>query len=171
MSSYYIFQNQNRCIGCRACEVHCKTEKDIPVGPSLCKIVGVGPRAGDGGVPRINFVFMPCFHCEVPWCVSACPTGAMRKRTKDGIVYVEAHECIGCKACVTACPWGAPQWDADAGRVIKCDLCKDRLDVGLEPACVTGCTTSALKLVSPGEATSLKRAISAKAIVEERFGL
>ena len=170
MSSYYIFQDQNRCIGCQACEVHCKTENDIPVGPSLCKIVGVGPRAKNG-VPRINFVFMPCFHCEVPWCVSACPTGAMRKRPKDGIVFVQAAECIGCKACVTACPWGAPQWDAEAGRVIKCNLCKDRLDDGLEPACVTGCTTAALKLISTGEASHLKRAATAKAIVEERFGL
>ncbi|MGC9195468.1 MAG: 4Fe-4S dicluster domain-containing protein [Syntrophobacteraceae bacterium] len=170
MSSYYIFQDQNRCIGCMACEVHCKTENNVPVGPGLCKIVAVGPRAVKG-VARINFVFMPCFHCEVPWCVSACPTGAMRKREKDGVVFVEASQCIGCKACVTACPWGAPQWDGAAGRVIKCDLCKDRLDEGLAPACVTGCTTGALKLISPGESASLKRAVSAKAIVEQRFRL
>ena len=170
MSSYYIFQDQNRCIGCQSCEVHCKTENEIPVGPSLCKIVGVGPRAGNG-VPRINFVFMPCFHCEVPWCVSACPTGAMQKRPKDGVVFVEAGLCIGCKACITACPWGAPQWEPTAGRVIKCDLCKDRLDDGLEPACVTGCTTAALKLMSPGESSRSRRASSAKAMVAERFGL
>ncbi len=168
MSSYYIYQDMKRCIGCHACEVHCKTRNDIPAGPTLCKIIGVGPQSGNG-VPRINFVFMPCFHCEVPWCVSACPTGAMQKRPKDGIVFVESSKCIGCKDCITACPWGAPQWNPATGRAIKCDLCKDRLDEGLEPACVTGCTTAALKFISPGESTRLKREAFAKALVEKRF--
>ncbi len=156
MSDYYIYQDQKRCIGCRACEVHCKTKNDVPVGPSFCKIIPVGPHVQDG-IPRIKFIFMPCFHCETPWCVLACPTGAMQKRAEDGIVSVEPSLCIGCKACITACPWGAPQWNKEKGKVFKCDYCKDRVDQGLEPACVTGCTTAALKWVSPAESSFIKR--------------
>jgi Fe-S-cluster-containing dehydrogenase component len=167
MSDYYIYQNPARCIGCRACEVHCKTAHDVPVGPSFCKIIPVGPEMRDG-VPRINFVFLPCFHCETPWCVSACPTGAMQKRTTDGIVFVDANHCIGCKACVTACPWGAPQWNPATGRVIKCDYCKDRVDEGLAPACVTGCTTAALNWVSPAKSSEAKRQRFARGIATER---
>ena len=170
MSDYYIYQDQLRCIGCRACEIHCKTKNDVPVGPSFGKIVPVGPKLR-GEVSRINFVFMPCFHCDTPWCVSACPTNAMQKRSEDGIVFVEPSLCIGCKACITACPWGAPQWDAENGKVFKCDYCKDRVDEGLEPACVTGCTTAALKWVKPSESTASKRERFAKAIAKNNPGI
>ena len=156
MSDYSIYLDQQRCIGCRACEAHCKTKNDVPVGPSFCKIIPVGPYVEEG-VPRIRFVFMPCFHCEIPWCVLACPTGAMQKRPSDGIVWVEQSQCIGCKACITACAWGAPQWNRETGKVFKCDYCKDRIDTGQEPACVTGCTTAALKWVSPDESSAIKR--------------
>lgn len=156
MSTGYIFQDQKRCIGCHACEVHCKTEHDVPIGLRYVRIIPVGPRVING-VPRVHFVFMPCFHCEKPWCTAVCPTGAMQKRASDGIVFVEPSLCVGCKCCITACPWGAPQWNPTIGKVQKCDSCKDRVDAGLEPACVTGCTTSALRWVTPEEASRLKR--------------
>ena len=109
MSQYYLLQDQKRCIGCMSCEVHCKSNKGLPPGPRLGQIIAVGPKLV-GEVPRMGFVFMPCFHCSDPWCVPVCPTGAMRKRPKDGIVYVEQSLCVGCKSCISACPWGAPQW-------------------------------------------------------------
>ncbi|MGO9614428.1 MAG: 4Fe-4S dicluster domain-containing protein [Dissulfurispiraceae bacterium] len=163
MSIYFIYQDQKRCIGCRACEIHCKTENDVPVGPRFGRIIPVGPKV-IGTVPRMNFIFMPCFHCENPWCVSACPTGAMKIRAKDGIVFVEQSLCVGCKACITACPWGVPQWDEETGKVIKCDYCRHRIDNGLLPACVSGCTTNALRWVSPEEASRLKRERHAREI-------
>lgn len=165
MSVYYIHHDQKRCIGCQACEVHCKMENDVPVGPRLNLIVPVGPKKV-GTVPRINFVYMPCFHCEKPWCVASCPTGAMQKRAKDGIVFVEQSLCIGCKSCVTACPWGVPQWNKEKGKVSKCDYCRHRVDEGLQPACVTGCTTNALRWVPATEASKLKRERYAKEIAE-----
>jgi Fe-S-cluster-containing dehydrogenase component len=161
MSVYYIYHDQKRCIGCHACEVHCKTENEVPVGPRLTQIIPVGPKV-IGGIPRIHFVYMPCFHCEKPWCVASCPTGAMQKRTKDGIVFVEQSLCVGCKSCITACPWGVPQWNKEMGKVVKCDYCRHRVDQGLEPACVTGCTTNALRWVSPEEASRMKREQFAK---------
>jgi len=165
MSEYVIDQDQRRCICCRACEVHCKTEKDLPVGPRFCEIVEIGPKVV-GGAPRMHFQFMPCFHCEQAWCVAACPTGAMRKRQSDGIVWVEQEACIGCKACLTACAWGVPQWNAATGKVFKCDYCKDRIDAGLEPACVTGCVTGSLRWVKPAEVTERKRRSTAREMVE-----
>ena len=90
MSTYILRHDEANCIACQACEVHCKTNKDLGPGPAPCKIVTVGP-IDVGGQPRIRIVFMPCFHCEDPWCVKACPTGAMQKREKDGIVFVESQ--------------------------------------------------------------------------------
>jgi Fe-S-cluster-containing dehydrogenase component len=103
----------------------------------------VGPKMV-GGVPRAAYIFMSCFHCEKPWCVAACPTKAMQKRPEDGIVFVDHEICVGCKACIRACPWGAPQWHKEAKKVVKCDYCKDRVDQGLKPACVTICITGSL---------------------------
>ena len=165
MSDYYIYQDRARCIGCRACELHCKTENDVPVGANLCKIIPVGPKPVKG-VPRIDFVFMPCFQCEEPWCMTACPTGAVSKRESDGIVSVDDSLCIGCKACITACPWGAAQWNAEKGKALKCDFCQHRLDEGLEPACVTGCTTEALRWVAPSDSSASRREKFAKKIAK-----
>ena len=145
MSQYVLFQDIDRCIGCYSCEVHCKANKGLPDGPRLCRIYPVGPRTVDK-VPRIAFPFMACFHCETPWCVPVCPTGAMQKRPKDGIVFVDEDKCIGCRQCMYACPWGVPQWNPETRKVVKCDLCKDRIDEGLQPACVTKCITGCLYL-------------------------
>lgn len=165
MSNYYIYQDRKRCIGCRACEVHCKMANDVPLGAFLCRIIPVGPKVVRG-VPRIDFVFMPCFQCEESWCMAACPTGAIVKSEEDGIMSVEEQRCIGCKACITACPYGAAQWNPEKGKALKCDFCKDRLDQGLEPACVTGCTTQALRWVSPQASTASKRERFAQAIAK-----
>lgn len=156
MSKYYVTQDIKRCIGCRACETHCKTKNSVPDGSSYCKMMQVGPR-NVKNIPVTDFVYMACFHCEQPWCVAACPTGAMQRRQKDGIVFVDANLCVGCKACMTACPWGVPQWNLQTGRVGKCDLCKDRIEEGLEPACVTKCTTGCLSFERPDEASKEKR--------------
>jgi len=128
----------------------------MPAGPNLCKIVPVGPKE-IRGVPRIDFVFMPCFQCEEAWCMAACPTGAIARRIEEGIVTLDSKLCIGCKACITACPYGAAQWNPETSRAVKCDYCLDRLEEGLEPACVTGCTTEALKWISPARSSLSKR--------------
>lgn len=147
MRKYRIRHNQNKCIGCFACEVHCKTNKGLLKGPGLCKIIPGEVKITDGK-PTQKFTFKICFHCKDPWCIKVCPTEAIKKREKDGIVFIESSLCTGCKECIEACPWKIPQFDPDTEKALKCDYCKDRVDQGLEPACVTKCTTRALEWIS-----------------------
>lgn len=156
MSKYYIFHDTKNCIGCFSCESHCKTKNALPVGPRFCQIISVGPKLVNN-LPRMAYTFMPCFHCEEPWCVAACPTGAVQKRQKDGIVFVEESLCVGCKSCITACPWGAPQWNPETRKSVKCDYCKDRIDQGLEPACVAKCVTQCLHFGETSSKTKTAR--------------
>ena len=111
-----------------------------------------GPRF-IGEQPKMAAMFLPCFHCEEAWCVAACPTGAIQRRQEDGIVLLDPDLCVGCKACITACPWKIPQWHPATQRVVKCDYCVDKIEAGEEPACVAGCTTGALHFGTPEEAT------------------
>ena len=163
MSKYYLFQDTKKCIGCHACEVACKSNKGLPIGPKLCEIISVGPVLV-GNLPKAAYTFMPCFHCEDPWCVAACPTGAMQKRGKDGVVSVDPLLCVGCKTCISACPWGAPQWNPETGKAVKCDYCINRLDQGKQPACVTVCTTHCLQFGPAETASSVRRERYAKAM-------
>ncbi len=149
MNKYSIYLNSRRCIGCHGCEVHCKTNKNLPVGPLLCEITHE-PLKAVKGVPKTEFHFRSCYHCEEPFCATICPTKAMQKRD-DGIVFIDDEKCIGCMACAGACPWGIPQLNPATGKAVKCDYCMDRVDRGLKPACVTKCTTHALKFVTINE--------------------
>jgi Fe-S-cluster-containing dehydrogenase component len=81
----------------------------------------------------------------------------MQKRGKDGIVFIDKDLCVGCKTCVSACPWGAPQWNSKTGKVEKCDYCMDRLDAGLKPACVSTCTTGCLDFGTVEDTTLIRR--------------
>jgi Fe-S-cluster-containing dehydrogenase component len=143
MSNYLLSHDAENCIGCQACEIHCRVNKTLGPGPAPCRIIAVGPREV-AGRPQLRFVFMPCFHCEDAWCRRACPTGAMARRERDGIVHIDTTRCVGCKSCILACPWGAVQWDPQTRKAVKCDYCMDRLDAGLQPACVTKCVTGCL---------------------------
>ena len=80
-----------------------------------------------------------CQHCANPECVDVCPTGASAKR-EDGIVTIDAGQCIGCQACIPVCPYGARFLDEDMGVVNKCNLCSKLVDEGDIPMCVSQCT-------------------------------
>jgi Fe-S-cluster-containing dehydrogenase component len=145
MSIYVMKLDKRRCIHCKACEIHCKVKNDLPHGIKYAVHTSCGPQWKDGKI-TFNASYRCCYHCENPNCVEACPTGAMTKRETDGIVFVQKDLCIGCKACIEACPWHIPVYLESENVVGKCDLCMDRLDAGLMPACVTSCTTHALHL-------------------------
>lgn len=163
MSDYYLFQDMKKCIACKACEIQCKANKDVNPEVKICQVVTVGPKM-ISDKPKAAYIFMPCFHCKNPWCVAACPTGAMQTRDEDGLVVFDQHLCVGCKTCISACPWGAPQWVPEKGKVIKCDYCKDRIDRGEKPACVSVCPTGCLQFDKPENIPSIRRQRAAEAM-------
>lgn len=83
-------------------------------------------------------------HCSDAACVKACPSGALT-HTQYGTVAHDQKKCIGCKSCVTVCPFKVPQYDSEIEKVAKCDMCFSRLKNNLEPACVKTCPTGALQ--------------------------
>lgn len=131
--------DQDRCIGCQACLVACKTENQVPLGYFRLRM----RTTVSGTYPNLQgeFRMEQCFHCESAPCVPVCPTGATYK-TKEGIVLVDAAKCIGCKACVTACPYSMRYIHPD-GHTDKCTFCEHRVAVGAVPACVETCPTGA----------------------------
>ena len=133
--------DQTKCIGCHACTTACKSENDVPVGVSRTYVksvdVGTFPEASRA------FQVTRCNQCVDAPCVTACPTSAMHKR-RDGVVDFGKEACIGCKACIAACPYDAIFINPEDHSAEKCNFCAHRLDVGLEPACVTVCPVEAI---------------------------
>ena len=133
--------DQNKCIGCHACTIACKQEHGVPLGVTRTYVkqveVGIFPNS------RQHFQVTRCNQCNEPPCVDACPTTAMFRRA-DGIVDFDRDICIGCKACIAACPYDAIYIDPESHSAEKCNFCTSRIDVGLEPACVVVCPTQAI---------------------------
>lgn len=133
--------DHTRCIGCHACTTACKSENVVPVSVTRTYVkhvdVGVFPQA------RRAHQVTRCNQCVYAPCVTACPTAAMFKRS-DGIVDFDKSICIGCKACMAACPYDAIFINPEDHSAEKCNFCAHRIDVGLEPACVVVCPTQAI---------------------------
>ncbi|MBI5649323.1 MAG: 4Fe-4S binding protein [Chloroflexi bacterium] len=125
------------CVGCFSCEVACKQEHNLPVGPKWTAVLEDPIRVIEGK-RQLRYTVTHCMHCHIPKCKDACPENAITRRA-DGVVLIDAKICNGCRMCMEACPFGVIQFDAANGLAHKCDLCVDRLDKGKQPACVAAC--------------------------------
>ncbi len=145
--------NLVKCVGCNSCAVKCQQEHFLPPdilwGRLLVSETGAYPQATKHLYPVL------CNHCEDPKCVNACPTQATQQR-EDGIVWVDADKCVGCRYCVMACPYqvrtflaakeecypgqgltefeqiGEKVFPHQIGTVLKCNFCMERVDGGIK---------------------------------------
>ncbi len=167
MPRYGMVIDLKRCYGCYACVMACKVKNHTPPGVFWSRLL----KGETGTYPNTVRQALPvlCMQCEEPSCLEVCPTGATVQRA-DGIVTVKKEDCMGCKYCMMACPYGArysvddwesyfPEglpltpyeefaklaWEEKSGIGVatKCDFCLDRLEDGKEPSCVIACPANA----------------------------
>lgn len=144
-----VYLKEEVCMACGLCQVHCLVEhsktrdilkafkREVPHPLSRIRI----ERNGE-----VSFS-LQCRHCDEPWCVYSCLTGAMHKDEINGTVTVDPRKCMGCWTCIVACPYGAIVRDRKQKVAAKCDLCPSR-DI---PACVANCPNEALVFVEDDE--------------------
>ena len=157
-----FWMNNKDCYGCKTCAIACKSEKQLGLGVQLRHVVEIkqdDPLA-------VSFMSMACNHCESPACMANCPVGAYTK-LENGIVQQDHELCIGCKTCIEACPYNAPFYDEETSKVFKCDMCIDRQEQGLLPACVTACPGMNIAV---GEMEELQSAHQADIVSDENSG-
>jgi phenylacetyl-CoA:acceptor oxidoreductase 27-kDa subunit len=149
MTRYVMVADLRRCVGCQTCTAACKETNGTPPGVQWRRVLDLEV----GEYPQVTRVFVPtgCQHCDEPPCLQVCPSTATRKRA-DGLVTIDEALCIGCTACMMACPYearyvvdepefafgGSPlpneqrRFDPKRiGVVTKCTFCVERLDAGL----------------------------------------
>ena len=151
-----LLYDTTRCIGCKACVVACKEANAMPAD-----VDGSGAGLYDApeglneytknviqlyrGADESSYVKKQCMHCVDPACVGACMLGALQKG-KWGVVTYDVSKCVGCRYCEAACPFGVPkfEWSKKAPKIVKCELCKERLAEGKQPACTEACPRGAV---------------------------
>lgn len=146
-----LYIDYSRCIGCESCEAICK----FLYGVSRIQMT----RAEDG-----HMFPLYCHHCQVPLCSKGCPEGVISKQ-ESGVVLVDytfARECDG-EATMAYCPFCAVFPAGGNTPVVKCDLCIERLDDDMPPACAQVCPNEAIFLVNADEESKMKTDASEKA--------
>ena len=144
------------CIGCKTCMVACNEANDLPPDTGASGGLYQAPANLNAKTKNViklyrkgeeqSFVKAQCMHCVDPACTTACMMHALRKDEQTGIVSWEGSKCVGCRYCQVACPFGVPQfeWSSYNPRIVKCELCRERLDEGKQPACVEVCPRNAV---------------------------
>lgn len=145
MKQYGFFIDTSRCTGCNACVIACKQYRGIRPGPAKPIRVYQWEK---GVFPDLDVRVLPimCFHCAQPRCMDACDHGAIYKEESHGAVLIDQDKCTGDRNCFEACPYGTPQFLSDdpGEKMLKCDMCIDRLKQVDAPLCVLSCSLRAL---------------------------
>lgn len=168
------------CIGCRACQVACKSwnqnegEKTENFGsyenpPDLSaqtwtkiKYVEIGKNPGN----QLLFRRVMCQHCTNAACENVCPPKAISHKMTTAVV-IDQEKCTGCKYCISACPFDVPRYDANTNTAKKCTLCIDRISNGLTPACAKVCASGAVKF---GERADMLKIAKERVAVLQKAG-
>ena len=172
----YAFDvNLDTCTGCKACVTACHNLNGLDEGESY-RTVGLlkggapagGPRDRSSPLPPVQpfqqTVTSACHHCVDPACLNGCPTNAYEKDVFNGIVAHIEGRCLGCGYCTWTCPYEVPRFNHARGVVRKCDMCRDRLAVGEEPACVSACPNGAIR-ISVVDTAVLRRDVAGQTLV------
>ncbi|BDV41946.1 (Fe-S)-binding protein [Geotalea uraniireducens] len=122
-----------KCIGCKSCELACSFKHRNEFAPSKSRIVN------EVFLEEAKFITVTCMQCDDPWCLKACPKGAIAKDAASGVVTVDELKCVGCRTCVSACPFGMIKYLPETHKADKCNLCS-----GDVPECVIFCPTHCL---------------------------
>lgn len=141
MTRYGMLINTKKCVGCYSCVAACQRQNDLLPSEQFIRF----EEKETGAYPNVSWEFVPiqCMHCEDAPCASVCPTGATHI-TDDGIVAVDQGRCIGCKYCMTACPYQVRQVNEETGGVDKCRFCTASANNGTAMcSCVEACLTGA----------------------------
>ncbi|MGM0610686.1 MAG: 4Fe-4S dicluster domain-containing protein [Thermodesulfobacteriota bacterium] len=145
-----VYVSPQVCIGCKLCELACQLEhsesRDLILAVRDEEPLGLLPR---NTVEENEWITasLNCRHCERPYCVQACISGALYKDRETGRVVYDEEQCVGCWSCLMACPYGAVKQHPLRNKIIKCDLCPDR-EI---PACVSACPNNALEYREEGD--------------------
>lgn len=160
--NYGMVIDLDRCVNCQTCMVACQMEHGTPPRVFFTRVL----QSEGGKFPRIQMRFFPilCNHCQNAPCEDICPAEAVYTN-EDGVVLIDSDKCTGCGACREACPYNIPvllergklkesYWgdelipferekykELKEGTVVKCDFCIDRMEKGMDPACVEACPT------------------------------
>lgn len=163
MTEMAILFDTSRCTGCHACQVACKCWNNLPSPIGLNENVFSGSHQNppdlngytrlimtynemEGGPKGVQWAFgrRACQHCSDAPCADMCPSDAVHVHEVTGFVTVDHTKCVRCEYCRSGCPFDVPHYDGVQGTIQKCDGCTDRVDNGLDPACVTTCQPGAL---------------------------
>jgi formate dehydrogenase beta subunit/formate dehydrogenase gamma subunit len=158
------------CIGCKACEVACQEWNDLKLIPTtqsgsyqtlptldanFWNLIRFKEQELDGGGLAWLMRKDQCMHCADPGCLRACPAPGAIVQYENGIVDVNSDQCIGCGLCETGCPFDVPRYQPKSSKMSKCTLCVDRVQVGLEPACIKACPTGCLQFGTKADMVAL----------------
>ena len=141
MARFGFVMNQETCIGCHACTVACKVEHGVELGVFRTWVKYI--ERGEFPDTRRHFAVLRCNHCDDAPCVEVCPVTSLYKRD-DGIVDFDPERCIGCKACMNACPYDALYIDPNSQTAAKCNFCAHRVELDLKPSCEVVCPVGAI---------------------------
>jgi carbon-monoxide dehydrogenase iron sulfur subunit len=141
-----------KCVGCRTCEMACSAKHSGVINPFESRMTVIKWDMEGEGIP------IACSHCESAPCQAICPVTAISRDESLGRVVVDYDRCIGCRMCMTVCPFGAIRYDSISGTVVKCDLCDG------DPLCVRFCSYGALQYIDVGEQALAKRRRAAERV-------